>query len=92
MQNYFDFSGKVVLVTGASSGIGRATAELFGECGATVAVSYLRNRAGAEATVAAISGGGNNSNHFTRKRRHECGKQCRCRRASESVGGASRCY
>ena len=39
MQNYFDFTDKVVLVTGASSGIGRATAEFFGECGARVAVS-----------------------------------------------------
>lgn len=54
MQNFFDFTGKVVLVTGASSGIGRATAEFFGECGARVAVSYLKNQAGAEAAVAAI--------------------------------------
>lgn len=55
MQNYFDFTGKIVLVTGASSGIGRATAEFFGECGAKVAVSYLKNQAGADAAVAAIS-------------------------------------
>jgi NAD(P)-dependent dehydrogenase (short-subunit alcohol dehydrogenase family) len=55
MKNFFDFTGKVVLVTGASSGIGRATAEFFGECGARVAVSYLKNQAGAEAAVAAIS-------------------------------------
>lgn len=56
MKKFFDFTGKVVLVTGASSGIGRATAEFFGECGAKVAVSYLKNQAGAEAAVAAIAG------------------------------------
>lgn len=54
MKNFFDFSGKVVLVTGASSGIGRASAELFGSCGASVALSYLKNKAGADEAVEAI--------------------------------------
>src|SRR5689334_2043116 len=54
MQNFFDFTGKVVLVTGASSGIGRATAEFFGKCGAKVAVTYLRNEKGAKEAVEAI--------------------------------------
>src|SRR5438128_12494082 len=56
MQNFFDFTGKVVLVTGASSGIGRATAELFGRCGASVALTYLKNQAGADAAVAELGG------------------------------------
>jgi len=55
MDNFFDFTGKVVLVTGASSGIGRATAELFGRLGASVALTYHKNGAGADAAVAAIT-------------------------------------
>ncbi len=49
---------QVVLITGASSGIGRATAEAMGREGARVAVNYLKNRAGAEAVVGAIEKSG----------------------------------
>jgi NAD(P)-dependent dehydrogenase (short-subunit alcohol dehydrogenase family) len=51
------FSDRVVVVTGAASGIGRATALLFAREGASVAV-VDRNAEGAAETVAAIAAGG----------------------------------
>jgi 3-oxoacyl-[acyl-carrier protein] reductase len=49
-----DFSGKCVLVTGSSSGIGAAIAQEFAAGGAKVAVHYRGNAQGAEDVAAVI--------------------------------------
>lgn len=50
--------GKVALVTGADSGIGRAVAVLFAREGADVAIAHLAEDADAEETRAAVEGEG----------------------------------
>ncbi len=48
----------LVLVTGGSRGLGRSAAECLAARGHDVIVTYLRNRAEAEATVAAVTAAG----------------------------------
>ncbi|HYS34335.1 MAG TPA: SDR family oxidoreductase [Pseudonocardiaceae bacterium] len=50
--------GRVVFVTGGSSGIGQATAVAFGREHANVAITYRANTDGAKATVAAVTAAG----------------------------------
>ena len=55
---YLDFGDQVVLVTGASSGIGAAVARAFGDLGARTVLHYGRNAEGAEDTRRAIEEAG----------------------------------
>jgi NAD(P)-dependent dehydrogenase (short-subunit alcohol dehydrogenase family) len=58
LQQLLDFSGQVVLVTGAGSGLGRAIAQRFAEAGAAVVVAYRASLEGAQEVVARITGAG----------------------------------
>ena len=58
MLRLLDLTGRSALVTGASSGIGAATARTLSELGARVAIGYHRNTAGAEAVRDSIRGDG----------------------------------
>src|SRR3990172_12816760 len=52
------FEHRLALVTGASRGIGAATARAFAGEGAAVAINYREDRSGAEEVKAAIEGAG----------------------------------
>ncbi|MCP9487648.1 MAG: SDR family oxidoreductase [Gaiellaceae bacterium MAG52_C11] len=49
-----DLAGKTILLTGASRGIGAATAQALGQAGASVIAHYGSHRQGAEQAVASI--------------------------------------
>jgi 3-oxoacyl-[acyl-carrier protein] reductase len=53
-----DFTGKTVLITGASRGIGRAIARAFASRSARVAINYRTNDAAAADTLAGLDGNG----------------------------------
>ena len=53
-----DIAGKVAVVTGSSSGVGRATAELLAQLGASVVVNYFRGADAANEIVAGIRSNG----------------------------------
>jgi len=52
-----DFSGKRVLITGGSRGIGKACSQAFAERGARIAINFNQNEAAAQETLAGLPGG-----------------------------------
>lgn len=59
-----DLSGKVMLITGASRGIGRATAVLAARAGATIAVNYVQMEMAARKLVEEITNNGHRASAF----------------------------
>ena len=53
-----DFTGKTILVTGASGGIGRAIAQAFAKANGNVIIHYNSNKSGAEDTLKSLSRNG----------------------------------
>jgi NAD(P)-dependent dehydrogenase (short-subunit alcohol dehydrogenase family) len=58
IEHFFDFNGKVVLVTGAAKGIGRGIALRFAQAGAHVAVHYHTNQQKAHQVVDQVQASG----------------------------------
>lgn len=80
-------TGKTALVTGASRGIGRATALVLAQAGAQVLVHYGRGEPEADALVAAIRAAGGTADKITADLREPDGPQVLAARVRAVIGG-----
>jgi 3-oxoacyl-[acyl-carrier protein] reductase len=78
--------GRAVVVTGGSSGIGRAIARRCAKAGADVLISYRRNRAGAEEAAAEMRSGGRRAEIVQADVSRESDIATLARTASEKLG------
>jgi NAD(P)-dependent dehydrogenase (short-subunit alcohol dehydrogenase family) len=86
MDNNSYLSGKVALITGASSGIGRATAERMAASGAAVAINYHQNEAGAEDARKKITAAGGRAITVQADVSCACGVQTLVERTVKELG------
>ncbi|MCU4298796.1 glucose 1-dehydrogenase [Brevibacterium permense] len=61
----FDYQGAVVIITGGSSGIGRAIAEAYGQAGANVVIASRNEADGDEVAALVNEAGGRAFHHLT---------------------------
>jgi NAD(P)-dependent dehydrogenase (short-subunit alcohol dehydrogenase family) len=73
MNNCPNFKDKVALVTGASSGMGLATAQAFAEAGASVTLADVKEEAVREAVEKMVSEG-HRARHPLRRRQRRSGR------------------